>query len=260
MTLDGLERVLQRAFPRKDLGRGRGKYNPKVHLVRYADDFIITGTSEEVLRNEVRPLVEQFLAVRGLALSADKTRITHIDEGVDFLGQHLRKYQGKLLVTPSRQNVHAFLQKVRAIIRAHGASAQAVLIHALNRVILGWVMYHRHIVATHTFCKVDHVLWHCLWRWARRRHQNKNANWVLHRYWHPVDGRSWRFAADTSVRPLDGHPDWLKLVCANKTIIRRHLKIRAEANPYDRTWRAYFEDRRSATGHSRRRPHPPPPW
>lgn len=260
MTLDGLERVLQRAFPRKDLGRGRGKYNPKVHLVRYADDFIITGTSEEVLRNEVRPLVEQFLAVRGLALSADKTRITHIDEGVDFLGQHLRKYHGKLLVTPSRQNVHAFLQKVRAMIRAHCATAQAGLIHALNRVILGWVMYHRHIVATRTFCKVDHVLWHCLWRWARRRHQNKNANWVLHRYWHPVDGRSWRFAADTNARTLDGHPDWLKLVCANKTIIRRHLKIRAEANPYDRTWRAYFEDRRSATGHSRRRPHPPPPW
>lgn len=259
MTLDGLERVLQRAFPRKDLGRGRGKYNPKVHLVRYADDFIITGTSEEVLRNEVRPLVEQFLAVRGLALSADKTRITHIDEGVDFLGQHLRKYQGKLLVTPSRQNVHAFLQKVRAIIRANCAAAQADLIHALNRVILGWVMYHRHIVATRTFCKVDHVLWHCLWRWARRRHQNKNANWVLHRYWHPVDGRSWRFAADTSVRTLEGNPDWLKLVCANKTIIRRHLKIRAEANPYDRTWRAYFEDRRSATGHSRRRLHPPPP-
>ena len=259
MTLDGLERVLQQAFPRKDLGQKRGKYNPKVHLVRYADDFIITGISEEVLKNEVRPLVEQFLAVRGLSLSSEKTRITHIDEGFNFLGQHLRKYHGKLLVTPSRQNVHAFLQKVRAIIRATGAAAQADLIHALNRVILGWVRYHRHIVATRTFCKVDHVLWHCLWRWARRRHQNKNANWVLHRYWHPADGRSWRFAADTGERTLEGTPDWLKLVCANKTIIRRHLKIRAEANPYDPTWRTYFEDRRSATGHSRQRPHPPPP-
>ena len=170
MTLDGLDRVLQQTFPRKDLGQRRGKYNPKVHLVRYADDFIITGTSEEVLKNEVRPLVEQFLAVRGLALSSEKTGMTHIDEGFDFLGQHLRKYHGKLLVTPSRQNVHACLQKVRAIIRPNCAVAQADLIHALNRVILGWVMYHRHIVATRTFRKVDHVLWHCLWRWARRRH------------------------------------------------------------------------------------------
>jgi RNA-directed DNA polymerase len=259
MTLDGLERALQRAFLRKDLGRGRGKYNPKVNLVRYADDFIITGVSKEILENEVRPLVERFLAVRGLALSSEKTRITHIDEGFDFLGQHLRKYNGKLLVTPSRRNVHAFLEKVRAIIRANRAATQADLIHALNRVILGWVMYHRHIVATRTFRKVDHVLWHRLWRWARRRHQDKNADWVLHRYWHPVDGRSWRFAADAGGRTPEGRPDWLKLVCANKTIIRRHLKIRAQANPYDPAWWAYFEDRRSATGHSRRRPHPPPP-
>jgi RNA-directed DNA polymerase len=259
MTLDGLERMLQRAFPRRNLGRGRGKYNPKVSLVRYADDFIITGLSKEVLAGEVRPLVERFLAERGLTLSPEKTRITHIDEGFDFLGQHLRKHNGKLLVTPSRRNVHAFLEKARALIRANCAATQADLIHALNRVILGWVMYHRHIVATHTFRKVDHVLWHRLWRWARRRHQNKNADWVLHRYWHPVDGRSWRFVADTGERTPEGRPDWLKLACANKTIIRRHLKIRADANPYDPAWQAYFLDRRSATGHSRQRPHPPPP-
>lgn len=259
LTLDGLERALQRAFPRKDLGRGRGKYNPKVNLVRYADDFIITGVSKEILEREVRPVVERFLAARGLELSPEKTRITRIEEGFDFLGQHLRKHNGKLLVTPSRKNVHAFLEKARALIRANCTATQADLIHALNRVILGWVMYHRHIVATRTFRKVDHVLWHRLWRWARRRHQNKNADWVLHRYWHAVDGRSWRFAVDTGERTHEGKPAWLKLVCANQTLIRRHLKIRAEANPYDPAWRGYFEDRRSATGHSRRRPHPPPP-
>jgi RNA-directed DNA polymerase len=258
MTLDGLERTLQRAFPREGRRAG-GRYNPKVSLVRYADDFIITAVSKEVLVDEVRPLVERFLADRGLALSAEKTRITHIDEGFDFLGQNLRKHNGKLLVTPSRKNVHAFLAKARALIRANCAAPQTDLVHALNRVLLGWVMYHRHIVATLTFRKVDHVLWHRLWRWARRRHQNKGADWVLHRYWHPIDGRSWRFAADTGERTQDGKPDWLKLVCANKTIIRRHLKIRAEANPYDPAWRAYFQDRRSATGHSRQRPHPPPP-
>jgi RNA-directed DNA polymerase len=258
MTLDGLERTLNRAFPRAGWRAG-GKYNPKVSLVRYADDFIITAVSKEVLEGEVRPLVERFLADRGLALSAEKTRITHIDEGFDFLGQNLRKRNGKLLVTPSRKNVHAFLEKARAIIRANCAAPQADLVYALNRVILGWAMYHRHIVATLTFRKVDHVLWHRLWRWARRRHQNKGADWVLHRYWHPIEGRSWRFAADTGERTPEGKPVWLKLVCANKTIIRRHLKIRAEANPYDPAWRAYFQDRRSATGRSRQRPHPPPP-
>ena len=176
MALDGLEHALHRAFPRKDLGPGRGKYNPKVNLVRYADDFVITGISKEVLEGEVRPLVERFLAERGLSLSPEKTRITHIDKGFDFLGQNLRKFNGKLLVTPSRKNVHAFLEKVRALIRVNCAASQADLIYALNRVILGWCMYHRHVVATRTFRKVDLVLWHRLWRWARRRHQNKNAD------------------------------------------------------------------------------------
>jgi RNA-directed DNA polymerase len=258
LTLDGLEHALHQAFPRKDLGRGRGKYNPKVNLVRYADDFVITGISKEVLEGEVRPLVERFLAERGLSLSPEKTRITPIAQGFDFLGQNLRKYHGKLLVTPSRKNVHAFLEKARALLRANCAASQADLIHALNRVLLGWCMYHRHVVATRTFRKVDFVLWHRLWRWARRRHQRKSADWVLNRYWHPVGGRRWRFAADTGVRTPEGERDWLTLVCANKTMIRRHLKIRAEANPYDPTWWPYFADRRSVTGQSRRRSHPPP--
>jgi RNA-directed DNA polymerase len=256
MALDGLGRVLRTRFVRT--GQGRGRYNPKVNLVRYADDFVITGTSREVLENEVRPLVERFLAERGLQLSPEKTRITHIDKGFDFLGQHLRKYRGKLLVTPSRKNVHTFLEKVRSIIRLNGAASQSDLIYALNRVLLGWCMFHRHIVATRTFRKVDLVLWHRLWRWAQRRHQMKNADWVLNRYWHPVGGRRWRFAADTGKYTAAGHRDWLTLVCANKTLIRRHLKIRGEANPYDPAWRAYFADRRGLTGQSRRRAHPPP--
>jgi RNA-directed DNA polymerase len=215
-------------------------------LVRYADDFIITGVSYEVLANEVRPLVERFLAERGLTLSADKTRITHIDQGFDFLGQHVRRYGRKLLITPSRKNTHSFLTKARSILRANATAPQLQLIYALNRVILGWVNYHRHIVATRTFRKVDHVLWHCLWRWAKRRHYNKSSDWMLKRYWHPIGGRSWRFAAETDRRKPDGSRDWLPLICANKTIVRRHLKIRANANPYDPEWRLYFAARGAA--------------
>jgi RNA-directed DNA polymerase len=105
LTLDGLEKVLRQTFQRKDIARGK-KYNPKVGLVRYADDFIITGDSRELLENEVRPLVERFLNERGLRLSPDKTRVTHINDGFDFLGQNLRKYGGKLLVKPSQKNTH----------------------------------------------------------------------------------------------------------------------------------------------------------
>jgi RNA-directed DNA polymerase len=100
MTLDGLEKLLSEHFPRGKWKDGK-PWRPKVNMVRYADDFIITGDSKELLENEVRPLVEQFLTQRGLTLSADKTCITHIDQGFDFLGQNLRKYDGKPLVKPS---------------------------------------------------------------------------------------------------------------------------------------------------------------
>ena len=111
LTLDGLERLLKETFRRKKI---RGQcYKPKVNFVRYADDFIITGCSKELLENEVKPLVEQFMSERGLQLSPEKTCITHIEQGFDFLGQNLRKYGGKLLITPSKKNMHAFLEKVR---------------------------------------------------------------------------------------------------------------------------------------------------
>jgi hypothetical protein len=94
-----------------ELPRGKRFSKPdKVHMIRYANDFIITGISKELLENEVKPLVEAFLSVRGLKLSHEKTTITHIDEGFDFLGWNARKYGGKLLIKPSRKSVRAFLR------------------------------------------------------------------------------------------------------------------------------------------------------
>jgi len=97
-------------------------------MVRYADDFIITGASREVLENEVKPLVEQFLIARGLELSKEKTRITHIEEGFDFLGQNVRKYNGKLLIKPSKKNVQKFLKDIRGTIKGRKATKQEKLI------------------------------------------------------------------------------------------------------------------------------------
>jgi RNA-directed DNA polymerase len=133
--------LLTQHFPKETWRNGK-RWRPKVNLVRYADDFIITGDSKELLESEVRPLVEQFLKERELALSADKTRITHINEGFDFLGQNLRKYDGKALAKPSKKNTHGFLEKVRGIIDANKSVSQTVLIGLLNPVIRGWANYH----------------------------------------------------------------------------------------------------------------------
>ena len=241
MVLDGLEKVLGKTFFKT---RVKGdSYNPKVHLVRYADDFIITGRSKEQLENEVRPIVEQFLQERGLELSPEKTCVTHIEQGFDFLGQNIRSWYGKLLTKPSKKNTHAFLEKARTILRQNKTARQDNLIGMLNPVIRGWANYHRHAAAKSTFAKVETLIWQSLWAWAKRRHPEKSSRWVARKYWHSLNGRKWTFAADTGKRTKDGKPIWLRLVSPADTKIVRHRRIKVEANPFDPNWRPYFEDR-----------------
>ena len=109
MTLDGLETILRKQYPKTGSRAVSGK-TKKVNLVRYADDFIITGNSKEVLEIEVTPLIVAFLQERGLELSEEKTRITHIEDGFDFLGQNARKYNGQFLTRPSKTNAHVSWQ------------------------------------------------------------------------------------------------------------------------------------------------------
>lgn len=238
-ALDGLEHRLVAAFGQK--GTRKGNRN-KVNLVRYADDFIVTGTSKELLENEVLPLVRDFLAERGLRLSLEKTRITHVDRGFDFLGWNVRRYGGKILIKPSRKNVKAFLTKIREAIKEHKAVAQLYLLWQLNPVIRGWANYHRGMVASEIFHKVDRVIWHLLYRWAKRRHADKGARWVLERYFHPIGGLSWHFAARTV--SADERKVMVPLVRAGDFKIKRHVKIISEANPFDPEWDDYFHKRR----------------
>jgi RNA-directed DNA polymerase len=241
LTLDGLQTLLQQRFPVK---RVNGvPVNPKIHLIRYADDFVITGADKAVLENEVKPLVEQFLHDRGLQLSPEKTCITHIEQGFDFLGQNLRKFDGKLIIRPSKKNTHNFLEKVRKLVRQHRGASQVNLIGQLNPVIRGWVNYHRHVVALQTFKRVETVLWHILWRWAKGRHPGRTHRWIGSKYWRFGGRRAWEFAADTGERTPEGKPVWVRLVYPTETKIRRYVKVRAEANPLDPQWRGYFEDR-----------------
>jgi RNA-directed DNA polymerase len=131
---------------------------------------------------------------------------------------------------------------MRQVIRRNRGYSQADLIRQLNPMIRGWAYYHRHVAAKRTFKKVDWALWHSLWRWAKYRHSGKGSRWVIQRYWHPIGGRM-VFAADTGKRTPDGKIIWFRLVNPVAISIRRHLRIRGDANPFDLSWRAYFEDR-----------------
>ncbi len=242
MTLDGLERLLKERFPTlKTVNHIKHYY--QVNFVRYADDFIITGRTPEILRNEVLPLVKQFLEERGLQLSEEKTVITHVDDGFDFLGKNIRMYNGKLLIKPAKANVKAFLRKVRSITKSNKTANQEYLIHALNPVIRGWVNNQRFVVSSQMFEWVDYQIYNCLWQWAKRRHKNKGHKWIAKRYWHLIGTRAWTFAAKLDRDKSDPRPDYLPLEYATNTRIIRFKKIVAEANPFDERWNGYFEER-----------------
>jgi RNA-directed DNA polymerase len=240
MTLDGLEAAVYSSVgPTK---RARDKF--KINVVRYADDFVVTGISKEILEYNVLPAVRQFMAIRGLELSEEKTRITHIAEGFDFLGQNVRKYDGKLLIKPANKSVKTLLDKVREIIKTNKSATQTNLILQLNPVIRGWAMYHRHVVSKSRFSSIDHQIWRLLWKWAMRRHPTKGAGWVRQKYFRAEGNQNWVFAAETKV---NGSTQRLRLFRASTIPIVRHVKIRGMANPFDPAWLPYFARRRAST-------------
>ncbi len=237
MALDGLSQHLRERFPRSSRGN-----SPKVNLARYADDFIVTGVSKELLEHEVKPCIEAFLQERGLQLSPEKTVITHIKDGFDFLGQQVRKYNsGVVLTTPAKKNVKAFLKKVRGIIENHKESSAGQVIVKLNPVIQGWATYHRFGASSETFNSVDSAIFRKLWWWARRRHPHKSATWVRKKYFTTQGTYNWVFTGE--VKDEKGNTKPVHLRRAFDVKIQRHTPIQGAANPFDPAWETYFEKR-----------------
>ncbi|AOZ00676.1 group II intron reverse transcriptase/maturase [Cupriavidus sp. USMAHM13] len=240
VALNGLEAQLAEFLRAK---RGvAGTRRAKVNVVRYADDFVITGETPEVLEHEVKPWVEQFLAVRGLSLSTEKTRIVNIAKGFDFLGWNFRKYSGTLLIKPSKKNAQAFYRKVKEVISANKTVKQTDLIRMLNPMLRGWAQYHSPVVAKTAFTRMEHVVFNVLWRWAKRRHPQKSADWVRSKYFATVGRRNWMFG--TKLVNGDGSEGWSELYSLAGTPIRRHKKVRGDYHPFDPAQEMYGESLR----------------
>lgn len=245
MVLDGLEYLIQDKYWRYDSRTGERrpdrkisyKYNmKKVNFIRYADDFIVTADSKEICE-EIQELINPFLLKRGVELSREKTLITHIDDGFDFLGWNFRKYNGKLLIKPSNKSVQMFLKEVRDTINANKSSSQSMLIMKLNQQIRGWRNYHKHSVARDVFERVDNEIFQALWRWALRRHKEKGKIWVKERYWHTVDKDKWVFYDN---KREFTHMNQRLMKLSNAKIIR-HIQVQKDKNPY--IDHEYFNDR-----------------
>lgn len=238
MTLDGIQPILARKYRR--YSKGGKLYSPMVNLVRYADDFIITSAEKKILEREIKPMLVEFLAERGLELSEEKTVITHVDDGFDFLGFNIRKFKGVLLTQPSKKCVKKFLDGIRYTIDSNKSCRQETLIRLLNPKITGWTNYYRCGASSKTFQRVDDQIFRKLWQWAKRRHPKKGKRWIANKYFHFYKTRRWRFLVESE---KNGKKDIFPLKLAFETKILRHKKIKSEANPFDAEWKEYFEER-----------------
>jgi RNA-directed DNA polymerase len=233
MVLDGLEQVVGR-HP-----RFRRRYHS--HCVRWADDFIVTANSREVLVETVLPRINAFLAERGVRLSAEKTASTPLAEGFDFLGQTLRKHEGhngqaaKRQIKPSTASFQALKAKVRILCKQAAGATPEALIDRLNPVLRGWANYHRYPICGQTFFRLDSFVWRRLFRWAKRRHPDKTGRWITDRYFPHQSGESWRFTDPATGKQV--------LRVGERIKPERYLQVKGEANPFDPDGEAYFHAR-----------------
>jgi len=241
LALDGMQNAIaQTVSPKGD----------KANFVRYADDFIVTGATQQLLEQKVKPALAVFLTPRGLELSEQKTVITHITKGFSFLGHTVRKFGDTLLTTPAKSNVKALREKIRLCIQSARGQSQELLLRKLNPIIRGWANYFRHGASQRTFNRLDYDIHWQLWRWAKRRHPNKSAKWLVRKYF-AATGKLGHFSVRLTKEKGASHV--LALYRAASTRIQRHTKIKGVANPYDLRYATYFEQRRRFSGGYQRR-------
>ncbi len=230
LTMRGFEAEIKKVTGSRDL----------VNVVVYADDFIVSARSKEILETEVKPPISKFLAERGLTLSGEKTLITHIDQGFDFLGFNVRRYEDKLLIKPAKKSVKSFLDNFRDCVASNKSAKTENLLNILNPKIMGWANYFRSVVSKKTFSYVDHQIFCCLWRWAKRRHTGRSKSWVWSKYFQG----SFKTKNVQKTRTTLG--ELALLAKAASVPIVRHIKIKSDENPFDPCYQEYSSKLKTA--------------
>jgi RNA-directed DNA polymerase len=209
-------------------------------LVRYADDVLALCHTREQAEH-VKQQLARWLEPRGLVFNEAKTRITHLDQGVDFLGFEIRRYRGKLLTKPSKDALQRIRKRLSQEVTAlRGANADAVIAR-LNPIITGWAAYYRIGVSKHAYRMLDTHLWRLAWKWARFSHPNKPRRWIIARYFgvfNPSRQDKWVFGSRETGFYLRKFA-WTKIV--------RHRMVAGRASPDDPALTGYWDQRRRRT-------------
>ena len=208
-----------------DIRTRHGKICENNPIVRYADDFVIVCKSKRMAEQIKTEISKHLIENIGLTLSEEKTSITHITKGFNFLGFNIRKYlephakskkksdrdwsDYKLLIKPQKEKINTFLRNCKEVLDNNKTAKQESIIQILNPKLQGWAMYYRHVVSKVIFSKIDYHIWRKLFFWAKRRHPSKSKNWIIKRYFSKVGNTKHVFTDHTTglhIHTLAPHP------------------------------------------------------
>ena len=230
MALDGLESALGASFL----------------MTRYADDFVVLGSSKESLETVAKTRIAEFLAERELALNLEKTKTVNMEEGFNFLGFHFQEYpdqsrvkgtkQGIFLVKPQPEKVTGLRRKVKEMVKSHYHKPLFALVSKLNPVLRGWAEYYAPVTSKKVFTAVGMYVWQVIWKLLRKKHPSMGLRELKSKYFKNIDGNNW------SLCVKDPNGSDIVLYQIGWTMIKRHT-ICKDLNPFDPANNEYFQKR-----------------
>ena len=254
IALDGIEALVKtykKIRTNTWFDKSRGKYRKrnneydKYGFIRYADDFLVTAENKKDLE-DIQPIIEEWLDVRGLKLNKEKTQIKNIEEGIDYLGFTLRQFKGKTLEKPQKKKVLTKLQEIRDWLKEHKHAKPLDVIGYLNPIIRGFGNYYRIGSSKKVMGYFDQQIFQAIWRWSKRRHPNKGKGWIKRKYFKRHHNREWTFFGTTEDRR--GKTKTLYLTRASDVLIVRHVKVKDNYSPDNPTLTKYWQNRRNKYG------------
>jgi RNA-directed DNA polymerase len=242
IALHGMEEELGVAYRYKK-NVGQILKDKSIGLVRYADDFVIICHTKEQAETMYGKLIK-YLKDRGIDLAIEKTKITHIEEGFDFVGFNIRQYKlsngkTKLLTKPSKDSIKKAKNKIKEAFAQKNGKAVGQLISELNPVIRGIGNYWSKAVSKKTYKDIDDYTWQKTVKFLKRLHPKKSWKWKKARYFKPdhngISKDKWILTDPNNSNIQLTNMAWIP--------IERHVMIKYNNSPDNPELKQYFEQR-----------------
>lgn len=248
VALTRFDRFVSQVFGK---GHNAGYSSP---MVRYADDFVITCQSKAKAKVIKSRISELLLNEIGLTLSEEKTKVTHICDGFNFLGFNIKKHRKKhhsksradmsnfiLLIKPQKEKIQSILNECSKTLGTNITTPQKAVIALLNPKLKGWGNYYKFVVSSNTFTKIDTIMWRKVFNWGRKRHKNKGKDWIVKTYFR--NKHQWFVNEDgtqlQSVYDLFTGKRYIKIKQGQRVYCKEHATYwerREYLNAYDRLY------------------------